>query len=183
MVSYTSNNDFSTPRENKRELVVFRFVFHVQVMSDSRRRSDTDTKRARFLFFFHPRKGRNHIPLLITELVCWMHCSLVPRGYGRGRDCCVFLLSWCISFRDDWKSVQNGEFRKERFARLSWGTGTKTGCLAYCWCVTERIAVLSFTLFFHTIVAALLMISTVIHNKQSTKWQDVFQLLFWNYVW
>ena len=36
--------------------VVFSFVFYVQVMSSSRRSSDTDSQRARFLF--HPRRKR-----------------------------------------------------------------------------------------------------------------------------
>lgn len=43
------------PQENRCELVVFSFVFHVQVMSNSRSSSDTDSMRTQLL---HPRKGR-----------------------------------------------------------------------------------------------------------------------------
>lgn len=69
---------FLLPQENERELVLLGFEFYVEVMSNSRRSSDTDSKRTRF---FPSEKRENHILLLITQLVCWMHCTLVPWGY------------------------------------------------------------------------------------------------------
>lgn len=46
---------------------------------------------AREHVFFIAEEGKNRILLLITQLVSWMYCTLVPGGYRRWRDCCVFL--------------------------------------------------------------------------------------------
>lgn len=67
MSALPSDDFLCFPRENRREHVVFSFKFYVQVMSNNRRTSDADSKGA-----------ENRILLLITQLVCWMHCTLVP---------------------------------------------------------------------------------------------------------